>query len=213
LIGYEDELTLVMLASVFIARNQPGKALLLLSRLEEIARSGERAGRLVEIMILKALALREMGDIPQAGIVLRECLELAEPERYLRVFLDEGQPMQSLLAWWQSHASDEPLRVYATHLLSQFSVEPHAVSEPSGRISSSGDPPASPGQALVEPLSKRELEVLQHIALGRTNQEIAEQLIVSPGTVKAHTASIYRKLDVANRTEAAARARQLGILP
>jgi DNA-binding NarL/FixJ family response regulator len=62
-------------------------------------------------------------------------------------------------------------------------------------------------------LSKRELEVLQHIALGRTNQEIAEQLIVSPGTVKAHTASIYRKLDVANRTEAAARARQLGILP
>ena len=66
---------------------------------------------------------------------------------------------------------------------------------------------------LVDPLSQREREVLHLIALGRTNQEIARQLIVAPGTVKAHTASIYRKLDVANRTEAAARARQLGILP
>jgi DNA-binding NarL/FixJ family response regulator len=66
---------------------------------------------------------------------------------------------------------------------------------------------------LAQPLSERELEVLQLIALGKTNKEIARELIVSPGTVKAHTASIYRKLDVANRTEAAARARQLDILP
>jgi LuxR family maltose regulon positive regulatory protein len=65
---------------------------------------------------------------------------------------------------------------------------------------------------LVEPLSQRELEVLHLMALGRTNQEIAQQLIVARGTVKAHTANIYRKLDVANRTEAVARARQLGIL-
>ena len=69
------------------------------------------------------------------------------------------------------------------------------------------------GQALVESLSSRELEVLQLIALGRTNREIAGQLIVSPGTVKAHTSSIYRKLDVTNRTEAVAHARQLDILP
>ena len=71
----------------------------------------------------------------------------------------------------------------------------------------------SPDGNLVEPLSRRELEVLHLIALGKTNQEIAEQLIVSRGTVKAHTANIYRKLDVANRTEAVARARQLGMLP
>jgi len=62
-------------------------------------------------------------------------------------------------------------------------------------------------------LSQRELEVLHLIALGSTNKEIARQLFVAPGTVKAHTASIYRKLDVANRTEAVAQARQLGILP
>ena len=65
----------------------------------------------------------------------------------------------------------------------------------------------------MEPLSQREQEVLQLIALGQTNQEIALQLVVSRGTVKAHTASIYRKLNVANRTEAVARARQLGFLP
>ena len=68
-------------------------------------------------------------------------------------------------------------------------------------------------QALVEPLSPRELEVLHLIALGKTNKQIARQLIVAPGTVKANTSSIYGKLDVANRTEAVARARQLGLLP
>ena len=78
--------------------------------------------------------------------------------------------------------------------------------------STAQDKPRQTG-GLAEPLSQRELEVLQLMAQGMTNQEIARQLIVAPGTVKAHTASIYRKLDAANRTEAAARARQLGILP
>ena len=121
--------------------------------------------------------------------------------------------MQMLLAQWLAHAGAGPLRDYAIHLLSQFDAEPHMVTAAQEKVSPTGDPSASSGQALVEPLSQRELEVLHLIALGRTNQEIARQLIVSPGTVKAHTASIYRKLDVANRTEAVARARQLGILP
>jgi LuxR family maltose regulon positive regulatory protein len=73
--------------------------------------------------------------------------------------------------------------------------------------------PNSQSAGLIEPLSPRELEVLALLALGKTNQEIAQQLIVAAGTVKAHTASIYRKLDAANRTEAVAHARQLGILP
>ena len=73
--------------------------------------------------------------------------------------------------------------------------------------------PNSQSSGLIEALSTRELEVLHLLALGKTNQEIAQQLIVAAGTVKAHTASIYRKLDAANRTEAVAHARQLGILP
>jgi LuxR family maltose regulon positive regulatory protein len=104
------------------------------------------------------------------------------------------------------------LRDYAIHLLSQFDAEQHVGTAAQAKVSPAGDPSASSGQALIEPLSQRELEVLHLIALGRTNQEIAQQLIIAPGTVKAHTASIYRKLDVANRTEAVARARQLGIL-
>ncbi len=127
--------------------------------------------------------------------------------------------MQLLLAQWLAHAGAGPLRDYAIHLLSHFDAEPHVVMAAQEGASPPRDSSASSprgdfaGQALVEPLSQRELEVLHLIALGRTNQEIARQLIVAPGTVKAHTASIYRKLDVANRTEAVARARQLGILP
>ena len=124
--------------------------------------------------------------------------------------------MQLLLAQWLAHAGASPLRDYAIRLLSQFDAEPQAITAAQEKASPTGDPSArlrQSGQALVEPLSQRELEVLHLMALGRTNQEIARQLIVAPGTVKAHTASIYRKLDVANRTEAVARARQLGILP
>ncbi|MGE5461936.1 MAG: helix-turn-helix domain-containing protein [Syntrophothermus sp.] len=82
-----------------------------------------------------------------------------------------------------------------------------AFSPSSGAVS-----PASQPDGLIEPLSGRELEVLHLMALGSTNQEIARRLVVAPGTIKAHAASIYRKLDVANRTEAVARARQMGIL-
>ena len=113
--------------------------------------------------------------------------------------------MQLLLARWLAHASAGPLRDYAIRLLAQFEAEPAVVAAAQGKLSPNGD--------LVEPLSPRELEVLQLMALGRTNQAIARQLVVAPGTIKAHTASIYRKLDVANRTEAVARARQLGVLP
>jgi ATP/maltotriose-dependent transcriptional regulator MalT len=123
----------------------------------------------------------------------------------VRVFLDEGRPMRMLFAGWLGHARPGPLRDFAVHLLSHFDAEPNAATATPAKT--------SPPGGLVEPLSQRELEVLRLIALGETNREIAAQLIVAPGTVKAHTAAIYRKLDVANRTEAAARARQLGVLP
>jgi LuxR family maltose regulon positive regulatory protein len=185
--------------------------------LEESARSGERTGRLIEILILKALAMHGLSDAAQADISLSESLELAEPEGFLRIFLDEGLPMQHMVGQWLARAGANPLRDYAIHLLSQFEAEPHVRTAPQEKISpasSPGEPDLRPVKGMfVEPLSQRELEVLRLVALGKTNQEIARQLVVSPGTVKAHTASIYRKLDVANRTEAAARARQLGLLP
>jgi len=102
-------------------------------------------------------------------------------------------------------ASSGPVREYAVRLLSQFDAGLQTIKAIPEKFHST--------ETLVEPLSQRELEVLQLIALGKTNKEIAQQLFLSLGTVKAHTASIYRKLDVAHRTEAVTRARQLGILP
>jgi LuxR family maltose regulon positive regulatory protein len=201
---YEDEVTHIAQARVLIAQNKPEESIALLSHLEESARSAGRMGRLLEILLLRASAQWQRGDCEQALLALTRCLEQAAPEGYVRLFLDEGKPMQSMLAQWLAHTSDSPLRIYASHLLSQMETEFHS-SEVREKGSRMGD--------LVEPLSQRELEVLHLIALGRTNQEIAQRLIVSKGTVKAHTANIYRKLAVANRTEAVARARQIGILP
>ena len=212
---YEDELTHITQARVFIAQNKLDEASLLLSCLEESAQPDGRQGRLIEILMLKAMALQKLGNNAQADLALTKSLILAKPSGYVRIFLDKGQPIQMLLAQWMAHARSSPLRDYAIHLLSQFDAEPHGATAPQEKASPVYDPSArlrQSGQTLVEPLSQRELEVLHLMALGKTNQEIAGQLIVAPGTVKAHTASIYRKLDVSNRTEAVARARQLGIL-
>jgi LuxR family maltose regulon positive regulatory protein len=204
-VSYTTELKLITLARVLIAQKKLIESQELLYRLASTAEAGGRNGRLIEILVLLSLALQANSRVSQAIEILSKCLKLAEPEGYARIFLDEGQPMQMLLAQWLAHADPDPLRDYAIRLLSQFEAEPKEIKATQDK--------APPGGDLIEPLSQRELEVLHLIALGNTNQEIAAQLIVAPGTVKAHTASIYRKLDVANRTEAVARARQLGMLP
>ena len=208
-------------ARVMLALDKSGEAIARLTQSLAAAEASGRFGVALEMRILRSLALMRQGDLPGAQADLECALALAESEGYARIFLDEGQPMQMLLTQWLAHASAGPLRDYTIHLLTHFATEPQADTATPEKVSPIGDPSTSHGvsqvgpigQALVEPLSQRELEVLQLIALGKTNQEVARQLIVSPGTVKAHTASIYRKLDVANRTEAVARARQFGILP
>jgi LuxR family maltose regulon positive regulatory protein len=162
-------------------------------------------GRVLEILLLQALAMQAQGDLKGAVAALTGCLALAHPEGYVRVFLDEGQPVRALLARWLPSADAGPLRDYAAHLLSRFDAGTEVVAAAPEK--------ASPAGELVEPLSERELEVLRLMSLGRTNQQIAQQLVVARGTVKAHASHIYRKLDVANRTEAVTRARQLGLLP
>ena len=112
--------------------------------------------------------------------------------------------MQLLLTQWLAHVRPGSVQNYALQLLSQFDSEIPSIRGLQEKAATSG--------ALFDPLSPREQEVLHLLALGKTNSEIAQQLIVARGTIKAHTASIYRKLDASNRTEAVARARQLGIL-
>lgn len=162
--------------------------------------AGNRIARQLEINLLIAAAIAGQGRLPEALRLIDSCLALAEPEGYVRVFLDAGEAGQELLAAYLK--SDAPgHKLYAQKLLG-------VISPLKGAVSAGSQPPG-----LIEPLSARETEVLRLMAQGKTNQEIARQFVVARGTVKAQAASIYRKLDAANRTEAVARARELGILP
>lgn len=160
---------------------------------------GSQTSRQLECNLLLAAAYSGLHRLPEACELLKSCLDLAEPDGYVRVFLDAGKPVQELLAKYLK--SDTPdHRLFAQKVMDAFLL--------SGKVGTSDSQPSG----LIEPLSDREVEVLHLIALGQTNEEIARQLVVARGTIKAHAASIYRKLDVANRTEAVTRARQLGII-
>lgn len=201
---FENELTHLTLARAYIAQQQSSRALELLAKLAVRAESGARTGRLIEILNLEALAKQALGDQTAALATIARSLALAEPEGYARLFLDEGQPMRMLLTQWLARADTAPQHGYAAHLLDHFDAELAQTTEAQEANAANGD--------LIEPLSSREREVLDLIALGLTNKEIAERLFVAPGTIKAHSSNIYRKLDVGNRTEGVARARELGIL-
>ncbi|HEX6033162.1 MAG TPA: LuxR C-terminal-related transcriptional regulator, partial [Anaerolineales bacterium] len=154
------------------------------------------------LLLLDALALYAQRDAASAIITLKRALALAEPENYIRSFLDLGKPMEELLSWsLEGKALSEPhLRVYVSKLLSHFGVD----------ISIQSSHPT--GNTLIEPLSQRELDVLRLIAKGLSNREISERLFLALSTVKGHTRIIFDKLHVQRRTEAVARARELGLL-
>ena len=201
---FDNELPLIALARVYITRGKLEEAVDILSRLEAEAQSAQRTGRLIQILVLQARAMQDLGEMDLAFSNLERALALAEPEGYMRIFIDEGQPIWKLLTQWMTCSKDSSLQEYARCLISHFQTVHDA--EPEKR------PQVLPTGQLIEPLSPREIEVLQQIALGKTNKEIAQILVVSPGTIKAHTSSIYRKLEVSNRTESSARARQLEII-
>jgi LuxR family maltose regulon positive regulatory protein len=207
-LSYLREFEHVTLARVLIARYKSDRversiheAMGLLERLLKAAEEGERAGSVIEILVLQALAHEAQGNIPPALAPLERALTLAEPEGYVRIFVDEGVPLARLLYEALSHGV-EP--AYTRRLLAAFPV---AESEQTTSSQLRG-----PESALVEPLSARELEVLQLIAEGLTNQDVATRLYLSPHTVKVHTRNIFTKLAVKNRTQAVARGKALGIL-
>lgn len=192
----------LVLARLLIAQGRPAEVPKLLEPLlREMEREG-RTGTVIEIQVLKALAFQAQGDSAQALTSLAHALSLAEPGGYLRIFVDEGTPMMRLLyqAAERGIAPEYTGRLLAAFPDSEF--EPAASSE-TEKLKSQ----------MVEPLSERELEVLQLIAEGFSNQEVAQQLVLSLPTVKWHTSNIYGKLGVKNRTQAVAKARALGILP
>jgi LuxR family maltose regulon positive regulatory protein len=188
----------------------------LLEQLVEAARAQGRAGLVIEFLVLQALAFQAQGDTAQATKVLTQALALAEPEGYVRTFVDEGEPMERLL------------RAYLLRLTDQHRFAPGDEQDPSGfarkllaamsgivmdtQPGAGEKPPEIAISTLVEPLSGREVEVLQLAGAGLSNREIAEELVLTVGTVKWHLHNIYGKLQVHNRTQAVARARELGIL-
>jgi LuxR family maltose regulon positive regulatory protein len=156
--------------------------------------------RVIEFLILQARALSDLGRAEEALEVLGRALAMAEPEGYLRLFLDEGEPMAGLLYKAMQAEITPP---YTAHILAAFESQVRAEA-----IASE----ATGGEALVESLSDREIEVLSLVAEGLTNQQIAQKLVLSLSTVKWHTSNIYGKLGVRNRSQAVAVARSLGIL-
>lgn len=183
------------LVRVYLATQETDQALPIIERLRETAESAGRMGSLVETLALEALVQRAAGNIPQALVALETALFLAQPEGFVRIFVDEGPPMRELLR----HAASRGIEPqYVAFLLEAFPL--------------ASDNTPAPEQPLIDPLSERELEVLSLISAGLSNQAVADELVISLGTVKAHTASIYRKLNVNSRTQATARARELRLL-
>ncbi|MBK8904454.1 MAG: tetratricopeptide repeat protein [Anaerolineaceae bacterium] len=202
---YLREFDHITLARIFLAQGkQTGgerprhEALTLLNRLLTAAEAGGRTGSVLEILVQQALAHEAQGHVAAALESLARALALAEPEGYVRIFVDEGQSMATLLKKIKAKVSG--LQAYVSKLLAAFAGQ------------STGGAAASSEQPLVEPLSDRELEVLQLVAQGLTNRQIAERLYLALSTVKGHNRVIYGKLNVSRRTEAVARARELGIL-
>jgi LuxR family transcriptional regulator, maltose regulon positive regulatory protein len=168
-------------------------ALASLKRLGEAAGQQDQTGVHIEALALQAMADWKRGAREDAMISLEHALRLAEPEGYVRLFVDLGLPMARLL---QEARSRGVMQDYVGNLLSGF--------ESDLALPASG--------MLPEPLTAREQEVLELLAAGLTNPEIADKLVISPETVKKHAGNIFGKLSASNRTEAAARARELGLL-
>jgi LuxR family transcriptional regulator, maltose regulon positive regulatory protein len=206
---YPREHAHLVLARVLLAQGMPGQALALLDRLHAAAANQSRVGSVIEIGALRALALAARGD--QAGAVdaLAGALTLACPQGYVRVFVDEGPPMAALVGKLIAQrtgpaAAAVPLGCLA-RLQHAFGAE-HAVPDPGRRATA-----AVPG--LAEQLTSRELEILTLLAAGKSNQAIAAELVVTLNTVKKHVSHLLAKLGAASRTEAAARARELSLIP
>jgi LuxR family maltose regulon positive regulatory protein len=201
-LSYLREFEHITLARVLMARYQDERAqrsvheaIRLLDRLLRAAEEGERAGSVIEIGVLRALAYQRHGDIPAALSCLERAVTQAEPEGYVRVFADEGPPMASLL---RVAARQQTGGNYVRRLLAAVT---ETETEQNGPVK----------QALIEPLSERELDVLRLLGTELDGPAIARELMVSLNTVRTHTKHIYAKLAVTNRRAAVRRAAELDL--
>lgn len=188
----------------------------LLARLLQAAEAQKRQGSALDILLVQALAHEAQGNRPQALAALKGALSLAEPEGYISIFVDEGEPMRMLIADFrysiekQMSSSAHAQLGYTGKLLAAFA--PLVNKQSTTPALAAGASVNNPKSEMVEPLSERELEVLRLVARGLSNREISERLFLAVNTVKGHNQKIFDKLQVQSRTEAVARARELGLL-
>jgi LuxR family transcriptional regulator, maltose regulon positive regulatory protein len=215
-IRYGREFEHVTLARVLIARHKKDplagsihEAIDLLERLLQAAETGGRLGSAIQILLLQALAFQAQDSLPHALASLERALTLAEPEGYVRIFVDEGEAMRSLISNFKftteksSRTEVHPLFSYVDKLLMAF-PEPASAS-PQSKIQNLNS-------KIVEPLSERELEVLRLLRTEMSGPEIASELVVSLNTFRTHTKNIFNKLGVNNRRAAVRRAEELDLL-
>jgi len=187
-------------ARVHLAEGDTSAALALLSAYQQQVEAKDWKDERLKVMVLQAVALHKHGETEHAMQLLGEVLALAQPGGFIRLFIDEGIPMAQLLSEAETRGMKPD---YVGKLQEVFETEKQKNHDKSD---------LSPAQPLIEPLSQRELEVLRLIAQGLTNDEIGKRLFLALDTVKGHNRRIYDKLQVQRRTEAIARARELGLL-
>ncbi len=178
----------------------------LLERLLALAETQKRTGSVIEILLTQVLVHQARNNQAQSFAALERALALTEPEGYLRIFVDEGEAMRLLLLKFRSANENQvahSLRGYVDKTVAAFS--------PPAEISSKAAI-TNQGAVLIEPLTNRELEILRLIAAGQSNAEIGRRLYLALSTIKGHNLRIFGKLQAQNRTEAVARARELGLL-
>jgi LuxR family maltose regulon positive regulatory protein len=183
------------LAALLHAGGDHHAALVLIDRLLQHAQATQRAGWTVELLVLQSLVQHAVGNWPQACAALEQALSLAEGERRLRVFLDAGPPMARLLIRARRRRAVSGDASELLPLLRRSAVAPGPTVQP-----------------LIEPLTRRELEVLQLIEAGHSNLAIAAELVISVATLKRHISNIYSKLGVSSRTQALAAGRELRLI-
>lgn len=196
--GYGNEPEVLALARVLIAQGEPEEVLQLLDGFLALARTQGRLASELEILVLCALAKDAQGQTAQAVQLLQQALTLAEPEGYVRLFVDEGVPMLSLLRLVFSRWQGRRRVSYVRQLLSVLQAEHPEQAEPLPTLS--------------VPLSQRERLILRELAAGHSTAEMAAELVVSPNTIKTQISSLYRKLNVHSREEALAEAMRLHLL-
>ncbi|MEI6778121.1 MAG: LuxR C-terminal-related transcriptional regulator [Chloroflexales bacterium] len=204
-ISYLREFEHITLARLLLARaiddradSAISEAVGLLGRLLHAAEAGERTGSVIEILLLLSLAQQARGDTPAALVPLSRALALAEPEGYVRLFVDEGPPMAALLGRMKDEGGK--MKEYVARLLAAFGTQ-EAV-HPSSFIP----------HPLIEPLSQRELALLRLLKTELSGPEIARELVIALSTVRTYTKSIYSKLNVNTRRAAVKRAEALGLI-